>query len=383
VEAEAAFKVARVGPMSKEGTTLSTRERFARVVDRLGLFNLVLVARERSLLPAKRVALMTFHRVARPEGALGDPEVIDTSPERLDEIVGFLARRFTFIDTGDLQAFRAGIPLPRSPALLSFDDGYRDNFDNAFPVLRRHGAKAVFFIASSFTSERKLYWWERIGLCVKRAAVPSVRLTYPQALELPLGSEEARRQARRVILRVVKDHGGLDLPRFLDEVAAGCGLRWDPAEERRLADELLMTWDHIRELKAAGMDIQSHSHAHRVAHTMAPAELEQDLRTSRAIIESEVGGEVRALAYPTGRGVAADPERRRAVEAAGFSIAFTNEGGILSRGRPVDWLNVPRLTTSLDMSDSFLRGCLAFGELAYRPTQTTKTVKPVKPVRDK
>jgi peptidoglycan/xylan/chitin deacetylase (PgdA/CDA1 family) len=350
----------------------STRERIASVVDRLGIFELVLFAREKSILPSTRVALLTFHRVALPGATAGDPEVIDTSPERLDAHVGFLKRHFSFIDTGDVEAFRNGTPLPRNPVLLSFDDGYKDNFEHALPILQRHGAKASFFVASSFISERRIFWWEKIGFILGRTKVVRIRLDYPEPLDLAFGDPEAQRVARRTLLRMIKDRKGLDVDRFVAAIADACEVKWDLNEETRLANEMLMTWDEVRALKAAGMDVQSHGHRHLVTQTMTPDALRKDLIESRACIEEEVGP-VRAIAYPTGRGVEGNVELRAAVEGAGFHLAFTNGGGGL-RGRPVDWLNIPRMTTSLEMTESFFRGCLAFGELAYQ-SPTTRLVR--------
>ena len=70
--------------------------------------------------------------------------------------------------------------------------------------------------------------------------------------------------------RIIKETDRLELPRFLDGVATAAGVAWDPAEEKRLADRTLMTWDHVRALHAGGMGIGSHTCNHRVLHTLAP-----------------------------------------------------------------------------------------------------------------
>jgi peptidoglycan/xylan/chitin deacetylase (PgdA/CDA1 family) len=340
------------------------RVQLAQALDRVGLWGLLLEARARALLPHRTLTVLTFHRVA-PAGAPGfDPDVSDTNPEAFDRQVGMLKRYFNLIDTAALDAHRAGRPLPRNPALITFDDGYRDNHDQALPILRRHGAKAVFFVATKYVDERRLYWWERINRAVARAHGHLV-MSYPEDRRFPLSTGEERRASTRALLDIVKKHAGLDLDRFLEELEGVAGARLERAEERELADALLMSWDQVRALKAAGMDVQSHSHAHRVLQTIPDEEVTADLRTSRSILEAQIDAPVYALAYPAGKAIDAHPGLRRAVRRAGIRLGLTTKPGSIRLERSLDWLGIPRVTVERDMSDPFFRSCLAFPRLAY------------------
>src|SRR5216110_1527820 len=145
------------------------RVQLAQALDRMGVWGLVLEARARALLPRKMLTVLTFHRVAPPDAPGFDPDVSDTTPEVFDRQVGMVKRYFTLVDTAALDAHRIGAPLPPNPALITFDDGYRDNHDQALPILLRHGARAVFFVATRYVDERRLYWWERIHRAVAAA----------------------------------------------------------------------------------------------------------------------------------------------------------------------------------------------------------------------
>jgi peptidoglycan/xylan/chitin deacetylase (PgdA/CDA1 family) len=343
---------------------ITKRERLAWVLDRSGVLDLVLRAKRLGIL-SRRLALLTFHRVAEEDAPGFDPDVRDTTPAQLDAHLGLLKRHFTPVDTQDLEAARAGVPLPPNPLLLTFDDGYRDNFEHALPVLKKHGMKAVFFVTSGYVTERRLFWWERVSYLVEHARGRRLRLSYPMPLEYPLEGPGARARAKQALLRTIKDRPGLDLDRFLEEITAASGVAWHPALEHELADRILMTWEQIRGLREAGMDVQSHSRWHRVPHTLSPEDLYADLKASREQIEDEVKSEVRAVAYPTGKGVAGLKAHREAVERAGFRLGFTNLGGVARLDRETDWLNIPRIAMALEMSHSYFKGCLALGEMAY------------------
>jgi peptidoglycan/xylan/chitin deacetylase (PgdA/CDA1 family) len=340
------------------------RVRFAQALDRLGLWGLVLEARARALLPQKTLTVLTFHRVARAGAPGFDPDVSDTTPESFDRQVALLKRYFNLIDTAALDAHRAGGPLPPNPALITFDDGYRDNHDQALPILKRHQARAVFFVATKYVDERRLYWWERINRAVA-AARGDLRLHYPEERRLPVSSAEQRRATTQVLLGVVKKHAGLELERFLEELEAAARAPLARTEEQALADVLLMSWDQVRALKAAGMDVQSHSHTHRVLQTMSDEEVTADLRTSRSILEGQINAPVYALAYPAGKPIEAHPGLRRAVRRAGIRLGLTTKPGSVRLERSLDWLGIPRVVVERGMSEPFFRSCLAFPRLAY------------------
>jgi peptidoglycan/xylan/chitin deacetylase (PgdA/CDA1 family) len=342
---------------------VTNRSRLASFIDFAGLTRAILAARARAIFPWRWLTVLTYHRVAAP-GAVGfDPEVVDATPEAFDQHVRLLKRYFTLIDTRDLDAWRAGGSLPENPAMLTFDDGYRDNHDVALPILRRHGVKAVFFIATIYVSERRLFWWERINRALASSRRERLALRYPASLDLPTRSEPERRRAVKTLLELCKGQPHVEMDRLLDELYAACGLAVDRDEERRLADAMVMSWDHVRALGDAGMDVQSHSHSHKVLQTLSVEDATRDLIVARQALEGATGRPVHALAYPTGRPVA-EPALREAVLSAGYRYGFTLDR-LVPLERITDWLGIPRMVVDGSLTDAFYRSCLAIPPLAY------------------
>ncbi len=83
-----------------------------------------------------------------------------------------------------------------------------------------------------------------------------------------------------------------------------------------------MTWDHVRELKQGGMDVQSHTRTHRVLQTLSERELSDELTGSRSDLERELGERPRALAYPVGNPPLDSSPIRKALEQAGYEIGL-------------------------------------------------------------
>jgi peptidoglycan/xylan/chitin deacetylase (PgdA/CDA1 family) len=337
----------------------------ARGLDTAGLLSLVLAVRARTRSPW--LPVVTYHRVApRDRSSLFDDGVIDATPEAFDRQLSSLERWFSVLALEDVFAFRKGKPLPKNPVLLTFDDGYKDCFEAALPILQRHGLKATFFVATDFIEERRLFWWDRINLIVKSSHSERVELSYPTALTLPLVTAPERDAAIRRLCRIVKVERSLDLDRFQDGLSAACGVSLDGRHEREMADALLMTWDEVRALHRAGMDVQSHTRSHRTLQTVPVELLAQELGGSREILEHELGAPVRAISYPLGKGVASAPQIRAAVRAAGYELGFSNATG-LNSVQGFDPLDARRLALGVELSDAHFLAMLSIPGFSYTP----------------
>jgi peptidoglycan/xylan/chitin deacetylase (PgdA/CDA1 family) len=336
------------------------RAQLAALLDRSRVAHLALCARAhvRSWL-----TVVVYHSV-RPADTPFDAGVIDATPQTLDAHLAFLRRYFAVVDLDALlAALSGGPPLPPNPALVTFDDGYRDNYTIALPILQRHGLRACFFVATGYLGERRTFWWDRIAYLLNCSSRERISVVYPRPLELDL--VRAKRQSLQLLLRLVKDVRGLDLERFLVGVAAAAGVPWTRADDRRFADELLMTWDQVRELRRAGMHVQSHTRTHRVLQTLRPAEITDELRGSREALERELGEPIRAIAYPVGPPIADRADLRAAVAATGYRVGFSM-GGVNPFGGGLDPFDVRRICFDRNMSMASVRATLALPFLMLR-----------------
>ncbi len=339
------------------------RTTLATALDRLRVPQILLSLRSSS---PPWLTVLTYHRVAEP-GAAGelDDGVVDVTPAQLDRQLRYLRRWLDVVSLQDVLAWKRGSRgLPPNPVLVTFDDGYRDNHDVALPILRRHGVRATFFIAVDYVRERRLYWWDRVALVVKRSLRGALRMDYPEPLELPLRDTCARAAALRRLQRIVKDRRGLDLPRFLGELELAAGVHLDREEERGLAERTVMTWDHVLALRDAGMDVQSHTRSHRVLQTLDDEDLVRELRGSREELECVLGRPVSAVSYPVGKPLGDDARIKRAVREAGYELGFSNGTGS-NRLEAFDPLDARRISLDVSLADELFRTMLALPWLAY------------------
>jgi hypothetical protein len=109
--------------------------------------------------------VLMYHRVLpanHPDRPFEQPGMF-VSPETLDLHLSVLKRHFELVHLDDwVKRAAAGKALPRMACAITFDDGWRDNYDHAFPVLRKHGAPAVIFLVSTLTGTETQFWPNRL-----------------------------------------------------------------------------------------------------------------------------------------------------------------------------------------------------------------------------
>jgi len=338
----------------------------AAALDRAGLFRLALKARRLRLWRGNGLTVLLYHRVVGPDLIHDlDPDLVDATPTEFDQQMAYVREHFNPISVEEmLLASRERRQLPPDSALVTFDDGYLDNYEHALPILLRHGIKALFFITTGYLTNRRLFWWERTSLHVRQSQRTSIRLEYPAVEELDLSKPSARTRAVNRLNRIVKDCFGLDIDRFLDGVAQACGVPWTPDDDRVNGDRALMTWDQVRALRAAGMGIGSHTRSHRILHTLPPAQLAEELIESRAVLEQQLGEPITTIAYPAGKSIAGNASVRAAIAAAGYELGFTTTPGTNRLAPHEDPFDLRRLCIDRGIPTGLAHLRMAFPSLA-------------------
>ena len=115
------------------------------------------------------VRILNYHRINYPH-AIGslDGEVLSAPPELFAEEVRFCRKHFDVLSFADLRRTLDGsVPLPPRPLIITFDDGYRDNYQHAFPILKANHLTAMFFLAVGFIGTTQLFWWDVVARAVK------------------------------------------------------------------------------------------------------------------------------------------------------------------------------------------------------------------------
>ena len=126
-----------------------------------------------------------------------------------------------------------------------------------------------------------------------------------------------------------------------------------------LQDRVFLCENDVRSLDAARFEVGSHSHTHVLCGTIPISRLSEEIEASAAMVSAVLGHRIRSFAYPYGRRRAYSCHTRAALQNAGFSAAFTQEG--LPFGWYTDPLQMPRINIGQRVSLGAFRRTLSRG----------------------
>jgi peptidoglycan/xylan/chitin deacetylase (PgdA/CDA1 family) len=284
-----------------------------------------------SQLPARdMLVILNYHRIGNPDEDLFDPGVFSATGKEFDEQVSYLKRHVSLVTLDEALAFVDGTAkaeTPRCRALITFDDGYLDNYEIAYPILKAHGVQGVFFLPTSMVGSNHVPWWDQIAYIAKTAQLHRFTLRYPAELAVDI-DRDGIDNSLRAILSLYKMPENTDSPRFMRELAEQAEGENPPGTERRFLD-----WVEAREMIAGGMAIGSHTHSHHILSQLEPQQQFEELVQSRAILKEQLGNEVDVLAYPVGARSCFTMDTQKAARDAGYRAAFSFYGGTNFQGK--------------------------------------------------
>jgi peptidoglycan/xylan/chitin deacetylase (PgdA/CDA1 family) len=285
--------------------------------------------------------LVGYHRVVADfdrDSSYAFPSML-ISRAMLERHLDWVGRRYQVVDLDELRnrvesQSRAARPL----TAITFDDGYRDVYEHAFPLLIRKGIPATVFVTTDYVGTSRVLPHDSLYLLLSRAthrwrsfadALVGILRRLEIATPLHAAALCSPHAALRTLVTTLPES---DLQRIIHTLENDCGLSGGtPSGFRSL------TWDMVAEMSRAGINIGSHTRRHALLTNETPAKVLEETAESRQTLMTRLGRPVNCFAYPDGR---FDRAAVRAVASAGYQLAVTT-----CRHRDPDhpWLTVPRV----------------------------------------
>jgi peptidoglycan/xylan/chitin deacetylase (PgdA/CDA1 family) len=281
--------------------------------------------------PGARLSILYHHRVL-PEP---DPLRPDTPDARLfDEWMRHCAAVFNVLPVEEALLRMAAGTLPPRAACITFDDGYRDSFEVAMPILRRHGLTATFFIASGFLGHGRMFY-DTVIEAVRRMPQGTLDLEWAGLGQRHVDDVRSRLALIDDLILVTKYASNEDRDTFCDRLA-GCA-------RSPLPDTLMMDAEQVRAMHREGMTIGGHTVNHPILNEMPLEQARWEIESNRQALGSLLDDPPALFAYPNGKPlVDYRIEHVEAVIGAGYQAAFTTAYGTARREH--DPFQLPRLS---------------------------------------
>ena len=283
---------------------------------------------------SKGLIVLTYHRIAN-EPDLDDP--LKVSLSTFEQQILYLKRNFRIISGEELAAIikREG-PFPENACLITFDDGWKDNYTNAFPILKRYGVPAILFVPTDYVGTDRVFWHEQLTLALMsfsnnidmrrvkdrfsrwpKSVLKKIELitTHPQHLRRPTVNDLIE------YLKCFGEEKNISLAQELD------ALLFDGKREKPPS---MLSWEEILEMSKDNIQIGSHGKTHCLLTQIDEGRVRAELTESKNIIEKRIERPVNFLAYPNGN---YNEGIKKLARRVGYLACFTCQTGI-NQDRP-------------------------------------------------
>jgi peptidoglycan/xylan/chitin deacetylase (PgdA/CDA1 family) len=294
------------------------------------------------------LVVLAYHRVRRRgETSPFADSVFSVEVDEFARQMAWLAKNTRpMSETDVLACIMQRKPFPKRATLVTFDDGYSDQFIVCAPILKRYEVPAICFIPTSPISERTTYWWDEIAWIVKRTEADLVTLGQ-RRFDL---SAKGRLHAIDLLIEHFKETGALERMALMEDLRRRLAVEDVPHE---VADMALMTWEQVKVLGDYGVSVGCHTVDHSMLSQLDGSAQERDLRSSKAELESRTGRPVLSVAYPFGARGHFNAETKGIARKVGFRLGFSLVSGI-NRTDRLDRFSVSRTIPPSEMA-SFVR----------------------------
>jgi len=274
----------------------------------------------------RRALILTYHRFSDPSAGNG----LDgrTTAQAFSEQLEYLKRNYRIVRLSDLvESLSQNNPLPQSLAAVTIDDGYRDSYEIAYPLLRRHGVPATVYVVTEFVEGRTWLWTDKMRFIANHALAQELNtMIEGKRLCLTLAGRESRHSAAELVNLALKEIDDDVKNELINNIAGLLGVELPntpPAEYAAISPQQALEMDQN------GVEIGSHTLTHPILTRVSDDRLHREVRDSRTHLESLLKHPVKHFCYPNG-----DYDHRvlREIVKSGYQSAVTTMDGFCDRG---------------------------------------------------
>lgn len=291
---------------------------------------------QRVVLRRKAVVLM-YHRVLTDEQRrrTGSHPGIVVSRETFACHMRLLKRRFAVMSFDEFaHRLECRVPFPDSACLITFDDGWCDNFENGLSILREYSLPALIFLPVNFIGRRRLFWREALTHLLALAVAEARRnperrprltdLLRPAHLDDVLGIDSG--EPLSVVASAINARASLG-PSAMERLVSQLSVELGVGMEQLDTPDGFMNWDQVRAMAREGIAFGSHGADHLLLTDVTPEQAQQEIELSRNVLGATFRDAIPVFGYPNGNW---NQDIARRIETAGYRFAFTTKPGFVT-----------------------------------------------------
>jgi len=269
------------------------------------------------------------------------------STDAFDQQIKFLRNNYDVISMDEAVRLLSRKWQKGNYAVITFDDGFKNNYLHAFPVLKNNGVSAAFYVCTDFIDEQKVLWTEQITALLTFTKREKIRLILNKPVTFHLRGLQDVEWASIKIRRYLKVKPAEEKNRVLSQLLDQCSDVTDIINEDA-GRYAFMNWSELNEMAEHNMIIGAHTHTHVLLNMVDAATSLKEMKTSKKILEEKLQRPCIHFSYPNGARENFTNEHIKQLKQSGYRSAATQISGFNTPG--TDVYQLKRINITRDMN---------------------------------
>lgn len=207
--------------------------------------------------------------------------------------------------------------LPERAAVVTFDDGYKDNYTNVFPILKKYNIPATVFLTTGHIGTDNLFWWDKIGYILCNTKLKRLELEDFGDISLP-SKGNISQSLDKIINRLnrTSEDKKCDLIEKLVEIS-------DVDIPKGMGRNVILSWEEVKEMNENGINFGAHTVTHPILTRLSAKQAKHEIVQSKKDIKRRLNKPVTAFSYPNGLTDDFNAEIIDLLKESGFICAVT------------------------------------------------------------
>jgi len=255
--------------------------------------------------------ILMYHRIT------DFPEKGGIPIELFKQHVDLIRKEFEPMTLSELLTAKEQSTIPENAVVVTFDDGYADFAEKAFPILAAAKVPATLFVTTGFVNGDIWLWPDQIRYLITHTSVPELKLSaIPQTFDLTSSRTEVWSVVANYCLTVSNENKTA----IIEEMSRRLEV---PLPQKAPEGYEAASWTQIKKMVAQGLDVGSHSTSHPILTKLCNRDLVLELQSSKKNLELETGKLIDIFCYPNGTVYDFDKNVKRLLEEVGYKYGVS------------------------------------------------------------
>ena len=284
------------------------------------------------------IIILLYHRVCPKTD---NSFMSGVSPEEFENQIKYLQKYFKIFSLEKLINFLKNSKISnkeyKNIAVITFDDGYKDNYIYAYPILKSNRIPATIFLTTDYIGKDKLFWWDKVGYIIYNSKNGKINIL--NIGEYLLNNNNEKRKCIFILLEKLKKFPDKLKNKYIFILQNMCNVKIPSG----LGEKMVLSWDEIHEMNDNGIYFGAHTKTHPILTNENLKEAEKEIVDSKKTIEDHLKIKIRSFSYPNG---SFNNEVIQLVKNCGFDCAVATNQSLINKYNINDIYNLPRIGAS-------------------------------------